>query len=692
MATADTIHEIICAKGAFELRRITIHEELGRPFHFEIEAYSNFHDPATGSAAEVSDYPPYDYLGKPICVRIKRPAGVERFFHGLVSRFLNVGRFGNYQVYHFVVRPWLWFLSHTADCRIFQNKKVTDIIQEVFRDNGFSDFKLSLQATYREWEYCVQYRESDFAFVSRLMEQEGIYYYFEHEKAKHTLVMIDAPAAHKPIAGTSKLVYRPPGEAQVGVEHISRWRRAFEVQTGAVVLDDFDFTKPKAALEGKSAVKHKHAHADLEVFDYPGEFTEKTDSSLYAKTRIQELQVKHSQVEAVGDAQGLTAGGKFTLAEFPRNDQNGDYLVVAATIEIESGELEQFGAAENKFEATVTAIDASQQFRPPRITPAPRAHGPQTAIVVGKRGEEIWTEQHGRVKVQFHWDRYGKVDENSSCWLRVAQMWAGQNWGAIHIPRIGQEVIVEFLEGDLDRPIITGRVYNADQPPPYKLPDNQTQSGLLTRTTKEGNPKLANELRFEDKKDQEEIYFHAERDFNRVVENNDTLKVGFEHKDKGDQTIEIHNNQQLTVGNSKSDDGSQTITIWKNRTETVKEGNESVTVEKGNRTVTLDTGNDTHQIKKGNRDVQIDLGNDTLTIKAGNQTVKLNVGKSTLDAMQGIELKSGPSSIKIEPSGITIKGPMVTIEGQAKADLKAPITSVAGTGMLQMQGGLVKIN
>jgi len=675
-------HRIKAAGDAeFYLRRMTVNEELGRPFEIEIEAYS-----------DADDLSAYKFLGKPICVSVMRADGTERHFHALVSRFQNEGRFNNYQAYRFIARPWFWFLSHTADCRIFQEKTVPDIIQEVFKDSGFNDFKRSLQAEYQKWEYCVQYRESDFAFVSRLMEQEGIYYYFDHQESKHTLVMTDAPSAHKPIEGTSKLVYRPPGEAAVGVEHISRWRRAFEFQSGAYALDDFDFTKPKTDLLGKSMEKRDHAMADLEVFDYPGKVTERKDSEFYAKARIQELQCKHSQIEATGDAEGMAAGGKFTLQEFPRKDQNGDYLITSANIEIESGELEQFGSAENKFEASVTAIEANQQFRTSRTTPKPMVHGPQTAIVVGKKGEEIWTEEHGRVKVQFHWDRYGKNDENSSCWLRVAQVWAGQNWGTIHIPRMGQEVIVEFLEGDPDRPIITGRVYNADQPPPYPLPANQTQSGLLTRSTKKGTAKMANELRFEDKKGEEEVYFHAQKDFNRVVENNDTLKVGFDEKDPGDQTIEVHNNQAVTIGNKDSKDGSQTITVWNNRTETVKEGHEAVTIKKGNRSVSVDAGNDSHAIKQGNRDVQINVGNDTLTIKSGNQTVKLNVGKSLLDAMQGIELKSGPSSIKVEPSGITIKGPMVSIEAMTKADLKSAMTSVAGTGMLQLQGGIVKIN
>ncbi len=296
--------------------------------------------------------------------------------------------------------------------------------------------------------------------------------------------------------------------------------------------------------------------------------------------------------------------------------------------------------------------------------------GTQTAVVVGPSGEEIFTDKYGRVKVQFFWDRQGKKNADSSCWIRVGTLWAGKQWGAIHIPRIGQEVIVAFEEGDPDQPIIVGSVYNADQMPPYNLPDNKTQSGLKSRSSLKGGTDDFNQLRLEDKKGSEEIYFHAQKDFNRVVENNDTLKVG----------------------SSKADDGSQTVEVWKDRTETVKTGNEKITIEKGNRTVTLNTGNDLHQMKQGNRDVKIDMGNDSLKISMGNHTTKLDLGKSETEAMQSIELKVGGNSIKIDQTGVTIKGIMVSIEGQAMLDAKAPMTTVKGDGMLTLKGGITMIN
>jgi type VI secretion system secreted protein VgrG len=282
----------------------------------------------------------------------------------------------------------------------------------------------------------------------------------------------------------------------------------------------------------------------------------------------------------------------------------------------------------------------------------PFVQGPQTAIVVGKAGEEIWTDKYGRVKVQFHWDREGKNDENSSCWVRVSFPTAGKNWGWVSLPRIGQEVIVSFLEGNPDRPIITGRVYNADQMPPYELPANQTQSGIKTRSSKEGTGDNFNEIRFEDKKDAEEVYVHAEKDFNCVIENNETRKIGLDKKDKGDQTIEIQND----------------------------------------RTVTLNEGNDTLTVKTGNRVTTLDQGNDTKQVKMGDHSVKVDVGKSTTEAMTSIELKVGGNSIKIDQSGITIKGLMVTVQGDTKLDAKSPMTTVNGDGMLTLKGGITMIN
>ncbi len=341
----------------------------------------------------------------------------------------------------------------------------------------------------------------------------------------------------------------------------------------------------------------------------------------------------------------------------------------------------------------------------------PFVQGPQTAIVVGPSGDDdIYTDANGRVKVQFHWDRLGTNDDKSSCWIRVASLWAGNGWGAIQLPRLKQEVIVDFLEGDPDQPIITGRVYNDLNKLPYTLPDNKTQSGIKSRSTTGGTEQNFNELRFEDKKDSEEIYFHAEKDFNREVENNDTLKVGFDKKNKGDQTIEIFNNQTITIGDSQANDGSQTVDIWNNRTVTLEQGNEKLevkqgnrevdvdtgddthTVSKGNRTVTVSQGNDTHTVSQGNRKVEIDAGNDTLTVTQGDLSVNITAGKCTIKAGTSIELTVGGSSIKIEPAKITLTAAEIALAGNAKVSAQAPMIDINGSGMTKIQGGMVKVN
>lgn len=716
-----SVHEITTAVSGvtFFFWRMHVREELGRPFQMDLEMF-----------CEKADVAADKVLGTAVSISITKPDGGKRHFHGLVSRFAYAGNRGRYQVYRLTLRPWLWFLTRTSDCRIFQQMTVPDIIEKVFRDkNGFTDFKRSLSGTYKTWDYCVQYRESDFAFVSRLMEQEGIYYFFEHTADKHTLVFADAPSAHSLIASDSgELPYRGGGDGRIGQDHIHDWIRYQEVQTATYVTQDYDFVKPKANLEVRSQVTRQHALASYEAYDYPGEYTETADGTPWVKARIEELQAEHLRGTGIGTSYDAAAGKKFKLVDFPRAAENAEYLVVAGDYQIESGEVEQFsGDSQNKFDVKLEVIEATQAFRAKRITPRPIVSGPQTAVVVGKEGEEIWTDKYGRVKVQFFWDREGKKDENSSCWIRVSQVWAGKTWGAMHIPRIGQEVIVEFLEGDPDRPIITGRVYNNDEMPPYALPDNATQSGIKSRSSKEGTAENFNELRFEDKKGEEQVYFHAEKNFDRVVENNDTLKVGFIKKDKGDQKIEIHNNQTTIIGNSESEDGSQTIEVWKNRTETVKEGNETITVAKGNRVVTISKGNETltvsegnrettvakgndvHKVDTGNREVTvktddkltvttgnreatISTGNDTLTVTSGNLTIKVAAGKVEMEAAMSIELKVGASSIKIEPAKITLKSAEIAVTGDAKVAVAAAMVDVNGSAMTKIAGGIVKIN
>lgn len=608
------------------LRSMKVDDRVSRPFEFSIDLLST-----------QADIDPDDLLGKPLSVTVTIDER-KRYFHGLVSRFDHFGREGAYANYEAEVRPWYWFLNHTANCRIFQDKSVPDIFEEVVKNtHGFSDFRKSLSETYNPRTYCVQYRESDFQFLSRLLEEEGIFYYFEYEEDKHTLVLGDSKSAYGSIDGPygSDVPYRPPGEGSVEQSRISLWHVRHEVRTGTFVHDDFDFTKPRVDLESRSQVTRQHDQSEFEVFDYPGRFLETGDGERLAKVRIEQQQSRHKRATGLADHRGLQVGQTFNLTEHPRDAYNAEYVVLETQIEISSAEIEVMRAdAENRFDVEFVAFPADDPFRPLQLTPKSVVRGPQTAIVVGKSGEEIWTDEYGRVKVQFHWDREGQSDEKSSCWIRVSQHWAGKTWGAIHIPRIGQEVIVDFLEGDPDRPLITGRVYNEDQKPPYDLPDNQTQSGVKSRSTKDGDAETFNELRFEDKFGEEQIYFHAEKDFERVVENNDVLKIGFEKADPGDQTTEINNDQSITVGQ--------------------------------------------------NRTAEIQQGNDAITVSQGNHSINVDAGESTIEAAQKITLKVGGSTITIEPASVKIESPQITISGN--------MSKLEGSAMTEIKGAMVKIN
>jgi type VI secretion system secreted protein VgrG len=543
------------------LKHLTGADEMGRPFEFQLELTS------LDGAIDLNRL-----LGKPMSVSLQLPDGSDRYFHGIVascSQGVNRGQFASYQA---ILRPWLWLLTRTSDCRIFQNLTIPQIIKQVFRDLGFSDFEDALSAAYREWEYCVQYRETSFDFVSRLMEQEGIYYYFRHEQDRHVLVLADAYGAHHPAPGYEAVPYYPPDGQHRERDHIDDWRLAQHVQPGSLELNDYDFQRPSARINVRSAIPRAHSAGDYPLYDYPGTYVQSQDGEHYARTRIEAVQSLHERVELHGNARGLGAGHLFSLIGFGREDQNREYLIVSAHCTVSQEQLETGSSGGgSQYSSRLVCIDAQQSFRPQPTTPRPVVKGPQTALVVGPAGEEIWTDQFGRVKVHFYWDRHDQSNENSSCWIRVSQAWAGKNWGSMQIPRIGQEVIVSFLEGDPDRPIVTGRVYNAEQTVPYNLPANATQSGMKSRSSKGGSPANFNEIRMEDKKGQEQLYIHAERNQDIVVEVDESHSVGHDrNKSIGhDETVTIGNNRLrivkqediLAVGQRKTDSVSQSYVI-----------------------------------------------------------------------------------------------------------------------------------
>jgi len=618
-----------------------------------------------------------DIVGKDVSIALELANGRSRQFNGLVSRFTQAGRDEHYVHYRAEVVPWLWMLTRHSDCRIFQGKKVPEIIEAVFQDRGFSDYRLSLQGTYDPLEYCVQYRETDFNFVARLMEQCGIFYFFEHSEGKHTLVLADAATAHEKCPGQSSVAFTLEGTGVHDDDVITNWSVEQEVRPGKYTLRDYNFETPAVSLEVSAPTTIKATGADArELFDYPGDYLKRADGEKVAKVRMQEEEVGHLVSTGAGNCRTLAAGYKFSLAEHFNSALNAEYVLTEVRHSARSGGYygaEHGGDEQNYYANTFTCIPSERVYRPARVTPRPVVQGAQTAVVVGKSGEEIWVDKYGRVMVQFFWDRKGKSDEHSSCWVRVSQSWAGKDWGWMAVPRIGQEVLVQFLEGDPDHPIITGRVYNANQMPPWALPANQTQTGIRTHSSPKGGADNFNELRFEDKKGSEEIHVQAEKDVTIVIKN--------------DETRDIRHARTTTI---KADD-AETVTEG-NQTITIKKGNQSTTLNEGKQSITLDQGDQEITLTQGAQTITLNQGNQTIKLALGNQSTKLDAGKATTEAMQGIELKVGGNSIKIDQTGITIKGLMVKVEGEVQTSIKGAITQVNGDGMLQLKGGVTMIN
>ena len=563
--------ELITPLGADVLlfHRMQAREELSRLSEFQLDALST-----------KADINVDDILGKNVTVKVELADNGLRHFNGYVTRFSQVGMRGRYHAYQANVRPWLWFLTRRSNCRIFQQKTVPDILKKIFNDYpGLSDTKFEATGTYRTWDYCVQYRETDFNFISRLMEQEGIYYYFKYQEGRNTLVVADSYSAHAARPGCEQLPYIPQERmTRPEQERISAWSFEREIQPGRYVLDDYDAEKPSVDLQVKTNLKRQHANADYEFYDYPGEYLKKDEGEQYVRTRIEELHAQFELAQGRTNARGLSTGYLVRLTGQPRADQNREYLVVSAQHQLEYSEYESMEESGTSYNCSFSMLNSREPYRPARTTRKPFVQGPQTAVVVGPSGDEIYTDKYGRVKVQFHWDREGEKNENSSCWIRVSHPWAGKNWGMVAIPRIGQEVIVDFLEGDPDGPIITGRVYNAEQMPPYALPANMTQTGILTRSSKGGSGANANELRFEDKKGSEQVYLHAEKNQDISVENDETHSVGHNRAKtidndetshiKHDRTETVDNNEKITIGVNRTENvgANETITIGSNRT------------------------------------------------------------------------------------------------------------------------------
>ncbi|MCH5373787.1 MAG: type VI secretion system tip protein VgrG, partial [Planctomycetes bacterium] len=485
-------------------------EEFSRLFRFELEMISD----NNAIAAK-------DIVGKNVSFSVERSGGQQRWFNGFVSRFVagdedDEGR----RNYRAQVIPWLWFLTRTSDCRIFQNKKVPDIIAQIFNDLGFSDFDISkIKGAHPKWDYCVQYRETDFNFVSRLMEQEGICYYFKHEKGKHTLILADQKTAYEKCPEGEVDFPRDFATAAV-VDHITSWEHAYEFRTGKWAHTDYNFETPSNSLmTTEQTVIQLPGVEKFEHYDYPGEYATTGDGAPLAKVRMEEEELEHDVVQGSSTCKTFAPGCKFTIGQHRCQAEEGKGYVITSVrhsatepLAYETGSSDSGPGYDNTF----SCIPDSVMFRPARITSKPIVQGCQTAMVTGPAGEEIYPDKYGRVKVQFHWDREGKKDENTSCWIRVSQIHAGKGWGAMDIPRIGEEVIVDFLEGDPDRPIIIGRVYHAENMPPYGLPGSKNLYGIKSNSTKGGGG--YNEYVFDDTKGNELVREHGQFDKDSTIE------------------------------------------------------------------------------------------------------------------------------------------------------------------------------
>ncbi len=699
-------------------------EAISQPFRFEANLLALQNTPVA-----------FDLLlGQSVTIRLDMAgtANERRFFNGIVMQFSERGKVKSadgsdiFIRYRAMIAPQCALLQRKTNSKTFQQKSVVDILKLIF--TGMTT-AWEIQGTFEPRDYCIQYQETDFAFASRLMEEEGIYYFFKHADGRHTMVFGNKDSSH---TDDGSLDFQDlQGLANQGLhdDRIFSWTKSQELRSGKFVAWDYNFQLEDKHLEAEKpilptvavgTVTHKLGlgkNADLELFDFPGEYAQRfdginkgggdaaadlqkifTDNVRTVEIRMQQEALAGLSISGESNARKLKAGFKITLAN--HHNANGAYILTRvehkASLE---GAFTSDPATQLRYGNSFQCIPSALPYRPLRSTPKPSIRGTQSAIVVGPPGTEINTDKYGRVKVQFRWDRIGAKNNDSSCWVRVAQVWASKQFGAFHLPRIGDEVIVAFEEGDPDQPIIVGSVYNATNMPPYVMPDNMTQTGFKTHSTLNGTVETFHELRFEDKKDAEEIYFHSERDFKRVVERNDELLVGYEK-----HAAEADGNQIIKVF------GKRTIEVTeRDELTTIKKGNRTVKVEKGDdlhevttgkRTVTVEA-DDLHQVKTGNRTVNVDTGNDvrkvatgnrTTEITTGNDTTEIKAGKSSTSAMQEIELKVGNNSIVINAQGITIKGAAIKIEGETKLDITSMMTGVEASGILTLKGGLTKIN
>ncbi len=680
------------------------HEAISRPFLFRLECVAE-NDKAKQVVFDA-------LLGQKVTAEIDLPGGAKRHVNGTCLRVAEGARDATFTRFTLDLVPEPFLLSRRTQSRIFQQITVPDILKKVFA--GF-EMAWELQGTFEPRDYCVQYRESDFAFASRLMEEEGIYYFFKHSDGSHKMVVANLPASHSDLPGKANLIFEAVGGGSREEDRVHAWEKSQELKSSKVKLWDHCFELnhkqhleaefPIQAAVAAGKVSHKlklGANAKLELYDFPGGYAQRfdgiqpgggdrpadiqkvfDDNKRTVELRMQEQAAASVLVHATSNCRQVVSGHKFTLER--HFDGDGPWVVYEVEhAASEAADLRSGGGGftyQNRF----TCFPVALPFRPPRVTPIPTVKGTQTAVVVGPPGEEIFTDKYSRIKVQFHWDREGKNNSDSSCWVRVATPWAGQRWGMIHIPRIGQEVVVDFLEDNMDQPIVVGSVYNAECMPPYDLPAHKTQSGIKSRSSLQGTPANFNEIRFEEKKGHEQLFIHAEKNQDIEVENDETHWVGHDRRKtidhdetthvKHDRTETVDNNETITIGSNRTEmvGINETITIGANRTETVG-ANESISI--GANRSTAVGGSESVAVGASRTTA---IGQNAALQVGGNATTQvgkndeIQVGKSfALIAGDQIQLQTGDASIIMKKDGtITIKGKDIKLVGSGKINVKA---------------------
>jgi len=612
-------------------------EQLSTCFEYVLTLYSEVHTIEAKSL-----------LGQHGSIKLQCGGQPERFIDGMICEFGHTGGFGRYSTYRMVLRPWLWFLANRSDCRVFQNQNTVDIMRKVvsdWQDCDF-DFEAKLNTTPPKRPYCVQYNESDLAFVMRLLEDEGIYFFFEHEQGHHKLILADHKSKSKPAPGFDKIAMREWESEKTDAASIHTWRSNSLVTPGGIALRDYDFEKPRADLDTSLYGTAKHSrHKVTTMYEYPGHYSEVGKGDKRARVRLEELHAHDDVVEATTDASGLNAGVLFTLEKHPRKPENQEYLVTACAIEADSGAFESGDGGSQHFGAKVRCVPSKTPFRPQRVTPWPIVPGAQTATVVGKEEGEPSTDDYGRIRVHFPWNLARTADksadppdDDTSCWVRVAQGWTGSGFGGLFIPRAGQEVVVEFLDGNPDRPLVTGCVYNNRNKLPYELPGKVSCSGIKTRTLDHGGVEDFNELRFDDAKGEEELFIQAQRDMTTNVKNDCTATVG------NDDTRTVENNLKLTVSSGDY------ISL-------VEKGLASITVLKDSHTIQA-----VEIFDVADKKISLELPTSSIVMDA--KGIKLTVPGSsiTLD-MTGVTLEGQGTKVMLNAAGLTVQALMVNLNG-----------------------------